>query len=133
MHFHKGDGEMPEYIVVDGELVEKPDTNQLMIRELREVGVDLAEYDELEAQAEYIKEQLDLWVFKHREAIKQTMMANGEKTIRTQNRTYSIIPAGITKRLDTERVKKYLEEKGLLDDYMLYTEKDEQLRITKRR
>jgi len=124
---------MTEYIVMDGELLEKPDTNQLMIRELRAVGVDLAEYDELEAQAEYIKEQLDLWVFKHREAIKQTMIANGEKTIRTQNRTYSIVPAGMSKRLDTAKAKEHLESEGILDDFMVYTDRPEQLRITKRK
>lgn len=121
-----------EYIIEDGELIEKPDTNQVMIRELRELGVDLAEYDELEAQAEYIREQLDLWVYKHREAIKQTMKANNEKTIRTPNRTYSFIPAGFTKRLDTDKAKKHLEQEGVLDEFMTYTERPEQLRIRKR-
>jgi len=122
-----------QYIVVDGELVDKPDTNALMLRELREVGVDLKEYDELEAQAEYIREQLDLWIFNHREAIKTIMKANGEKTIRTPDRIYSIVPSGLNKRLDTEKAKKHLEEEGRLDEFMLYTERPEQLRITKRR
>lgn len=122
-----------DFIIQDGELVEKPDTNQLMIRELREVGVDLAEYDELEAQAEYIREQIELWIFNHRDVIKRTMITNGEKTIRTPNRIYSIVPKGITKRLDTEKVKRKLEEEGKLDDYMIYSEREESLRITKRR
>ena len=125
--------ENKDYIIVDGELVEKPDTNALMLRELREVGVDLAEYDELEAQAEYIKEQIELWIFNHREAIKTIMKANGEKTIRTPDRTYSLVPSGFSKRLDTDKAKRHLEEEGVLEDYMLYTERAEQLRITKRK
>ena len=125
--------ENKDYIIVDGELVEKPDTNALMLRELREVGVDLAEYDELEAQAEYIKEQIELWIFNHREAIKTIMKANGEKTIRTPDRTYSLVPSGFNKRLDTDKAKRHLEEEGVLEDYMLYTERQEQLRITKRK
>ena len=125
--------ESKDYIIQDGELVEKPDKNQLMIRELREVGVDLAEYDELMAKANYFKEQLDLWVFNYRDAIKSVMKEHGEKTIRTPDWTYSYVPAGFNKRLDTEKAKEHLEEEGVLDDYMVYTERGEQLRITKRK
>ena len=124
---------MKQYEVKDGELVEKVDNNQLMLRELMDLGVDLAEYDELEAQAEYIAEQLELWKYNHREAIKKVMKERGEKTIRTPNRTYSLIEAGLSKRLDTAKVKKYLQEQGIEDDFTIFTETKEQLRIAKRR
>lgn len=120
---------MKTIIDQNGEIVEVEETNELMVRELTELGTNLAAYDELDEQLSYIKEQMEQWEIANRENILNVMKANGEKTIRTPKRTYSFIPETTKKVLDIERLKK----DGIYDNYLKLTKSKENLRITRRK
>lgn len=112
-----------------GEVIEVEESNELMVRELYELGTDLEAYDELEEQALYIQEQLELWKYQNRENIKNVLKKHNQKNIKTSSRTYTIIEEGIRKSIDTERLK----ADGIYDNYVKLTPTKESLRITRRK
>lgn len=112
-----------------GELIEVEETNELMVRELYELGTDLEKYDELEEQALYIQEQLEIWKYKNRENIKSVLKKHNQKSIKTPSRNYTIIDEGIRKSVDTERLK----ADGIYEKYLKLTPTKETLRITRRK
>lgn len=112
-----------------GEVIEVEETNELMVRELYELGTDLEKYDELEEQALYIQEQLEIWKYQNRENIKNVLKKHNQKNIKTSSRTYTIIDEGIRKSVDTDRLK----EDGIYEKYIKLTPTKESLRITRRK
>lgn len=112
-----------------GEVIEVEETNEVMVRELYELGTDLEKYAELEEQALYIQEQLEIWKYENRENIKNVLKAHKKKNITTPTRIFTLIEEGMRKSVDTERLK----EDGMYDRYVKFTPTKESLRITKRK
>lgn len=124
--------EEKKYYTIDeetGEIIESEGTNQLMARELYELGTDLEDYEELEAKLDYFKEQIETWKKDNREKIKNILKKYNQKSIQTPNKTYTIVDEGYNQVADTEKMKR----DGIYDKYSKLTLRKEQLRITRRK
>lgn len=112
-----------------GEVIEVEDTNEIMVRELYELGTNLEVYDKLEEQADTIKEQIEIWKYQNRENIKQILKKHNQKNIKTSSRTYSIVDEGTRKVIDTDR----LMQEGLYLKYIKLVPVGEHLKVNRRK
>lgn len=112
-----------------GEVIDVETTNEVMVRELFELGTNLEIYDELEEQAEYIKEQIELWKFANRENIKNILKKHNKKSVETSYRKYTIVEEGVVKSVDTERLK----EDGIYENYLKLSPRKEFLKVMRKK
>lgn len=112
----------------NGEIIDVESKNELIIRELNEVGTRFEEYEQMQEQLDYLKEQIETWELSHRDIIMETLKKNNVKSLKTNSRTYSYIPESTKRSLDIERLK----DDGIYENYLKLTRTKESLRITRR-
>lgn len=105
--------------------------NKVMVREALELGVDFDMYEELKEQADYIKEQLEIWEFNSREAIKEVLKKNNAKSLQTRYSTYSLVDESVRQTIDSKRFKE--DYPDLFNEYSKETIVKEHLMIRKRK
>ena len=120
---------MKTIINENGEVVDVETKNEIVLRELQEVGTTFEEYEQMQEQLDYLKEQIETWEISHKDIIMDAMKRNDVKKIQTDSRTYSYIPEATKKSLDIERLK----EDGVYDRYLKLSRTKESLRITRRK
>lgn len=120
---------MKTIINENGEVVDVETKNEIVLRELQEVGTTFEEYEQMQEQLDYLKEQIETWEISHKDIIMDAMKRNDVKKIQTDSRTYSYIPETTKKSLDIERLK----EDGVYDRYLKLSRTKESLRITRRK
>ena len=105
--------------------------NKIMVREALELGVDFDKYEELKEQADYIKEQLEIWEYQSREAIINVLKKNNAKSLQTAYRTYSLVGESVRQTVDSKRLKE--DYPDLFNEYSKETTVKEHLMIKKRK
>lgn len=109
----------------NGELVEVPETNDLVAKELLEVGVSIDDYFEQKIRANTLKEQLEMWEQENREKIKEVFKKYGIKSFKNDYGSISFVEEGMSQKVDTKKLK----EDGLYDKYSYWTTTKEHLVI----
>lgn len=110
---------------VTGELVEVPETNDLVASELNAVGVNIDNYFEQKLKANALKEQMEMWEFENREKIINVFKKYGIKSFKNDSGSVSYVPEGLSQRVDIDRLK----EDGLYDKYSKWVSSKEHLII----
>lgn len=109
-----------------GELVEVPDNNELVVKELEDKGIITSDYlDKLE-QLAYLKEQIETHDFQCREVIKEVFKKYGVKSCKSDYITISYVDEHMQKRVDNERLK----ADGLYDKYIKFVPVKESIRVS---
>lgn len=98
-----------------GEVIEmgEESKNEIVTRELMDVGIALDEYIELVVQSEYIKDQLEMWKFKNEPKIKRILERHN---IKKYEGKYGEIDWVFRKgyyTLDREALKNSYDDKGV--------------------
>lgn len=122
-----GKGKMKQ--IIDGqtgEIIEVETKNEIMVRQLHELSVDLEEYAELEAKLDYFKDQIETWKYVNREKIRDVLSKNGEKKVKAGDYTFSIVEEKMIPKLDIESLK----EDGQYDNHLKMTLRKSYLRVT---
>lgn len=119
---------MKTIINENGEIVDIEDKNEIVLRQLQEVGTFIEEYEQMLDQLDYLKEQIETWDISHRDIIMNVLKRNNKKSLKTGSRTYTYVPETVKKSLDIERLK----EDGVYDNYLKLSRTKESLRITRR-
>ena len=97
-----------------GEIIEVEETYEIVQRELNEVGVNYEEYFDKLIQYKALKEQMEIWEYKHRQPIQEIFEKHNIKSLSTERGSISLIKEGVQKRVDTERLK----EDGQYEKYL---------------
>lgn len=113
----------------NGEVEMVETKNEIVLRELQEVGTTFEEYEQMQDQLDYLKEQIETWEISHRDIIMDALKRNNVKSLKTNSRTYTYVSETTQTRLDTDRLK----EDGTYYKYLKLVPTKESLRITKRR
>ena len=105
--------------------------NKIMVRQALELGVDFDKYEELKEQADYIKEQIEIWEYQSREKIKEVLKKNNAKSLQTPYRTYSLVGESTRQTIDSKRLKE--DYPDLFNEYSKETIVKEHLAIRERK
>ena len=108
-----------------GELVEVPETNDLVASELLAVGVNMEAYFEQKLKANALKEQMEMWEFENREKIINVFKKYGIKSFKNDSGSVSYVPEGLSQRVDVDQLK----ADGLYDKYSKWVPSKEHLVI----
>lgn len=108
-----------------GELVEVPDTNDLVAKELAEVGVVIDDYFDKVVVKKTLEEQMKMWETENREKIKEVFKKYNIKSFKSPYGSISFVEEGMSSKVDTKKLK----EDGLYDKYSYWTTVKEHLVI----
>lgn len=109
-----------------GELIEVEETNELVVKELEDLGIITNDYlDKLE-QFAHLKDCIETYEFQQKEKIKEVFKKYGVKTCKSDYITISYIEEHMAKRIDVERLK----ADGLYDKYVKFSPTKESIRVS---
>lgn len=108
-----------------GELIEVEETNELVVKELEDMGIITTDYlDKLE-QFAYLKQQIEMIEYKNKELIKEVFKKHNVKSCKSDYINISYIPEHMQQRVDVEKLK----QDGLYDKYTKFGVVKESIRI----
>ena len=108
-----------------GELIEVQEDNELVVKELEDLGIITDDYLNKLEQLAYFKQQVEMFETKNREVIKEVFKKYGVKSCKSDYLTISFIEEHMQQRVDTDALKK----DGLYDKYSKFSVVKESIRI----
>lgn len=97
-----------------GEIVEVEETTELVARDLADVGVNYEDYFEMELKAKALKEQMEIWEWSKRDAIKEVFKKHGIKSFKCEEGSITYVEERLQKRVDNDRLK----QDGMYEKYL---------------
>ena len=97
-----------------GEIVEVEETTEIVARDLADVGVNYEDYFEMELKAKALKEQMEIWEWSKRDAIKEVFKKHGIKSFKCEEGSITYVEERLQKRVDNDRLK----QDGVYEKYL---------------